>query len=222
MSTTPDPEDMSARELLATLLGGGIDSPRALRLADAVLREYGGLNAVARARIDELVWIRGIGIAKAAALVAAFGLTRRAQIDPRAVTIKGPADIARASRQALLFGDVEHLVLLVANANNRVIHSEIVSMGGGDHTLMPMPESLGIVLRRHGRGFALAHNHPCGDTTPSEADRQATARIAVAADVLGLYFLGHVVVSDKEWCPVPLTPSAQSQWTPRVAGARPR
>ncbi len=55
------------------------------------------------------------------------------------------------------------------------------------------------MLRHDGRAFAVAHNHPSGDPEPSDADRRATDTVKAAAKVAGVRFLGHVVVSGKEW-----------------------
>jgi enoyl-CoA hydratase/carnithine racemase len=68
--------------------------------------------------------------------------------------------------------------------------------GGMSWTL---PDVLGVVLATGGASFAVAHNHPSGDPTPSIPDRQATARLREAAEAVGLRFLDHVVVTDDAW-----------------------
>lgn len=71
-------EGLSERELLALVIRNGTRGTSALDLAGALLAEYGGLDALMQARPEELAARSGIGIAKAAALVAAFELRRRA------------------------------------------------------------------------------------------------------------------------------------------------
>lgn len=53
--------------------------------------------------------------------------------------------------------------------------------------------------------FAVAHNHPSGDVTPSEEDQRVTAALARAADAVGVDFLTHVIVSADRWaaCELP-------------------
>lgn len=65
-----------------------------------------------------------------------------------------------------------------------------------DRSLLPVRDVLNAVLRHDGRAFAVAHNHPSGDPTPSDADRKATADLAVGARTVGLRFLGHVIVAE--------------------------
>jgi DNA repair protein RadC len=70
-----------------------------------------------------------------------------------------------------------------------------VSDGSIDKSLVPVREVLNAVLRHDGRAFAIAHNHPGGNTEPSPADVRATSAVREAAAVVGLRFLGHVMVS---------------------------
>lgn len=89
--------------------------------------------------------------------------------------------------------------MLVADSGLRLRHLEEVAKGGSSGCGVPVREVLSAVLRHDGVAFALAHNHPSGDPTPTDADRAATLRVADAAAHLGLRFLDHVVVTDAGW-----------------------
>ena len=65
--------------------------------------------------------------------------------------------------------------------------------------MVPVREILNAVLRHDGRAFALAHNHPSGDPTPSTSDVRSTGRVVEAADALGLRFLKHVIIAGTRW-----------------------
>jgi DNA repair protein RadC len=78
-----------------------------------------------------------------------------------------------------------------------------LSDGSVDRSLLPVREVLNAVLRNDGVAFALAHNHPSGDLTPSRQDRLATEAIALAAPVVGLRFLDHIIVTDAAWRNLP-------------------
>jgi DNA repair protein RadC len=75
----------------------------------------------------------------------------------------------------------------------------VVSEGSVDRSLVPVREILNAVLRHDGRALALAHNHPNGDPTPSDADCRATEHVKAAAGIAGLRFLGHVIVAGQDW-----------------------
>jgi DNA repair protein RadC len=190
---------LTERELLALVLRNGTNGVSALDLAGELLAEYGGLCALAAARPEELAGRRGIGAAKAAAVVAAFALARRAECDPEPAAVRRPADVAAIARRELHGLRRERLVVLVCDAANRLRRVVTVSEGAIDRSLVPVREILNAALRHDGRAFALAHNHPSGDPEPSDADRRATDEVRNAAKVAGLRFLGHVVVTDDDW-----------------------
>ncbi len=193
-------EALTERELLALVLRNGTKGASALDLAAGLLAEYGSLRTLAAARPEELAMRPGVGPAKAAALVAAFQLARRADgRDDEPAALRGPADVARIARWELDGARRERLLVLVCDAANRVRRTVVVSEGSVDRSLVPVREILNAVLRHDGRALALAHNHPNGTPEPSEADRRATEDVKAAATVAGLRFLGHVVVAGEDW-----------------------
>jgi len=194
---------LTERELVALVLRNGTNGVSALDLAALLLAEYGSLRALATARPEELATRPGIGPAKAAALVAAFALSRRSNctLNERPV-LRTPADVANIASDELGGARRERVLILICDAANRLRHIEIVSEGSVDRSLMPTREILNAVLRHDGRAFALAHNHPEGDADASDSDRRATEEIKVAAKVAGLRFLCHVVVAGAAWAAV--------------------
>jgi DNA repair protein RadC len=193
-------ESLSARELLALVLRNGTAGMSALDLADELLAEFGSLNRLAGARPEELARRPGIGPAKAAALVAAFGLVRKVERTPPSRASLGSAeDVARIAGRELQGLRRERVLVLICDSRNGLRHTATVSEGSVDRSLVPVREILNAVLRHDGRAFALAHNHPDGGPEPSDADRRATVDIKAAAQVAGLRFLGHIVVAGEEW-----------------------
>ncbi len=189
-------ERLADRELLALVLGQGARGKSALDLASELLAEYGSLDRLATARPEELSARMGVGVAKSTALAAAFELGRRADTRHETpTTLKTPEDVAQIARREVGSARRERVLVLICDAANRLIRTELVSEGSIDRSLVPVREILNAVLRHDGRSFALAHNHPSGDPEPSDADRRATEEIREAAKVSGLRFLGHVVVA---------------------------
>ena len=113
--------------------------------------------------------------------------------------VRGPDDVAKIARREVGALRRERVIVIVCDAMNRLRRTIAVSDGAADRSLVPVREILSEVLRWDGRGFALAHNHPGGDPEPTEADVIATRRIVDAARIVGLRFLGHVIVADGEW-----------------------
>lgn len=187
---------MADRELLAILLGSGTRGMSALDVAASVLMAFGGIGGVAQALPEELTDHPGVGPAKAATLAAAFELGQRAaNAVGEGVVLRTEDDVIHAARSALTGQRRERLLVLVCDAGNRLRRQVVVSEGSVDGAMVPVREILNAVLRHDGRAFALAHNHPNGDPHPSAADNAATEQVRAAATLVGLRFLGHVVVS---------------------------
>ena len=186
---------LSEQELLALLLRSGARGISATDLAASLLAEYGGLRGLASARPEELATRAGVGLAKASSLVAAFELGRRADHPDEPTIIRSAEDVARVARRELDGQRRERVLVLICDSANRLRQTAIVSEGSIDRSFAPVREILNAVLRHDGRAFAVAHNHPGGDPTPTASDVRATAEVREAATVVGLRFLGHVVVA---------------------------
>ena len=98
---------------------------------------------------------------------------------------------ARDSATETLF--VAHL-----DAASRCLH---LSRHAGDPegAALPVRAILTDALQRGSKGIILAHNHPSGITSPSAADRQATRRLALACEAIGVTLLDHLVSGGGEW-----------------------
>jgi DNA repair protein RadC len=191
-------EALGDGELLALLLSTGVRGMGAHEVAAALLRQFGSVTAIGRATVAELAGVAGIGTAKASTLVAGFELARRAGTEQPA-RLLGTADIAAVAAPLLHGRTRERLVVISCDAALRVLGTDPVSDGAADNTLFPLREIIVAVLRRDGTGFALAHNHPSGDATPSDEDLIATQEVAAAAVTAGLRFLDHLVVTEDGW-----------------------
>jgi len=194
------------RELLALVLGTGARGKGAHEVAESLLSRFGSVTSISRATVADLSGVPGIGAAKASSLVAGFELARRglesAAGRPR---LRSTADIARAAQPLLRALDRERLIVISCDAALRILGTDRISEGGTDGTLFPLREIIVAVLRRDGRSFALAHNHPSGDPAPTPEDRTATQAAAEAAAVTGLCFLDHVIVTETSWEAVPVS-----------------
>jgi DNA repair protein RadC len=199
-------EALGDRELLSLLLSTGIRGKGVHEVAECLLDRFGSVAAIGRATVAELSAVAGVGTAKASGLVAGFELARRGVAGAdRPSRLRATADIAAVAEPLLRGRDRERLIVISCDAALRVLGTDRVSEGGGDQTLFPLREIIVAVLRRDGRSFALAHNHPSGDTTPSAEDLSATQSAAEAAAVTGLCFLDHVIITETAWRAIPVS-----------------
>jgi len=190
---------LSDAELVALVAGIEAHGRNGVAVGHELILECGGLRRLAAAFPEELTRSWGIGPTRAARLIAAFELAARATVAPTTRVVDSAAAIAELVSPVLARERREKVVVLVADAANRVLRVAPVATGGLDSSPLPVREVLQAVLRYDGRAFALAHNHPSGDPTPSRHDLEATAHLSRAADAVGLRFLDHVVVAGSSW-----------------------
>jgi DNA repair protein RadC len=184
-------------ELLSILLRTGYRGTNVLELSKRLLSQH-PLGELMEMPLAELVKLKGVGRAKACTIRAASALTRRALMVGEELfpSVKIPQDAVdqvadiRKHRK-------ENFVLLCLNARNQIIHRETVSVGTLNASLVHPREVFQIALAKSAASVILAHNHPSGDTSPSDEDIEITRRMSEAGHVMGVEVLDHIIVSDR-------------------------
>lgn len=183
-------------ELIALVIGSGTRLRGALDVAQDVLRTARGVDGLLRLGLDELRGINGVGQARAARLLSAVELGRRAlagEAGPRP-QFRSPADLGHYLMP--LFGGhrVERFGVLLLDTRLRLIRTSILASGSADGVIVEPRDAFREALLASATGLVAFHNHPSGDPTPSSADRLITARLAQAGQVLGITLVDHIIL----------------------------
>lgn len=188
------PGGLSDEELLALILRTGYSGKGVLELAALVKRKYPN-GELGRALLSDLRSFKGLGMSRAAAIVAAAELGRRwADSRQEGVLLEDPGRVwehlhaIRAERK-------EHFVALYLDGRNLLVHQETVSVGTLTASLVHPREVFGPAVERRAAAVIVSHNHPSGETRPSPEDRETTRRLAQAGRILGIPLLDHVIVT---------------------------
>ncbi|WP_141334305.1 DNA repair protein RadC [Paenibacillus sp. tmac-D7] len=191
-------EALSNAELLAILLRTGTYQESAVRLAERLLRESGGLRALVDVSLEQLTSFKGIGAAKALQIKAGIELGRRLARSAmnETVTIRSPQDAAAILTEDMRYLQKEHFVCLFLNTKNHVIGQETLSMGSLNASIVHPREVFRAAIKRSSASIVCAHNHPSGDPTPSPEDIQMTKRLVEAGDIVGIEVLDHLIIGD--------------------------
>jgi DNA repair protein RadC len=110
--------------------------------------------------------------------------------------ISGPDDVANFVRSILIDNSREHFVALYLDGSHRVASYAIVSIGSANQAAVHPREVFQRAVLVGATAIAIAHNHPSGDITPSNADREVTVKIRDAGKILGITVLDHVIITD--------------------------
>lgn len=190
------PTTLSDTELLALLLGTGRSGEGVGSLASRIVRDIGGLWALARMSVAELARIEGIGPAKAARLAAAFELGSRSLVSPdlsAAPLSNSEAVFLRYGRQ-LMASPIERFMVVSVDAKNRVRAEREVARGGRTSCQVDPAEVFRLLVAESASGAIFLHNHPSGDPDPSRQDLELTQRLVSAGSLLDIRVLDHVIV----------------------------
>ena len=137
-----------------------------------------------------------MGRDKAVTLKAAFELARRLSLEarPAAPLLDSPAAIAEVLREELSSLETERFVVVLLTTRRRLIRIEEVSRGLLDTVLIHAREVFRPAIVANAHALVLAHNHPGGDPSPSEADIRSTRDLIRAGQLLKIEVLDHVIV----------------------------
>ena len=190
------PEALSKSDLLAILLGSGIKGKNVQKLSQQIIKKIGKnfLNIT----VDDLQKISGIGQAKALQIVSAISLVKRFYDDSQTNedVIKNSQDIESLTYD-LQSKKKEHIVCLYFNERNVLLKKKVVSIGDVDKTLLHPRDIFYPATKLNAANVILVHNHPSGNSSPSEKDIQIVENMTQAGNIMGIPVLDFVIVSEK-------------------------
>lgn len=187
---------LSHAELIAILLRTGLKGANALEVARQLIQKFGSLTALAKASVDDLRAVKGIGRDKAVTLVAAFALARKMALELRqeSPVLDNPETVAALMRERVRPLQVETFEILLLNTRRRLIDVVKISDGTLDTILVHPREVFKPAIAANAAAIVLTHNHPSGDPSPSEADIKVTRDLMRVGQLLKIEVLDHVII----------------------------
>jgi len=183
-------------ELVAILLRTGLKGMTVVEVAGELVRKYGSLQALAGASLEDLQTVKGIGRDKAVTLAAAFTLARKMAEELRreAPVLDTPEAVAALMREDARLRAVETFQILLLNTRRRLIGVVKISDGTLDTILVHPRDVFRPAIAANAAAIVLLHNHPSGETSPSEADIKVTRDLIRAGQLLKIEVLDHVIL----------------------------
>lgn len=194
---------LSNAELLAILLRTGTHENSALHVAEQLLADCQGhgLASLLHQGVEGMARVKGVGMAKAATLLAALelGLRLSKEAAKERVRIRGPKDAALHLMPFLRFEPREKFALLLLNTKGHVLSVSIVAEGGLSSAYVEPRAVFGEAMRHSAASVILAHNHPSGDPAPSKEDIRLTERLIKAGKLLDIPVHDHIIIGDNKF-----------------------
>jgi DNA repair protein RadC len=165
-----------------------------------IVHKFGSLDGLAKASLEDLQEVKGVGRDKAVTLIAAFGLALRMAEELRreAPVLDNPEAVANLLRDETRLMQVETFQILMLNTRRRLIPPIVkISEGTLDTILVHPREVFRPAIAANCSAIILLHNHPSGDPAPSEADIKVTRDLIRAGQLLKIDVLDHIIMGSR-------------------------
>jgi DNA repair protein RadC len=199
--------NLSDQELLALILGKGHQGESIMVTVQKILSKFGSLKSLSEASYEEIIDIKGLGIAKVSQLIACFEISRRLTIEidqfqakkNSLISLTTPDEVYRQIKERLINDNKEHFFVISLDSRNRIIGIDPISTGTLTASLVHPRETFESAIKRHAAQIIVAHNHPSGSLEPSEDDIKITKRLIEAGKIMGIEVLDHLIISSKTY-----------------------
>ena len=201
------PQSLSTAELIAILLGTGQGKGKlsAVGLGQYILNqlsqyERDPLSILRNITVQELTQIHGVGTAKATTILAAIELGKRVfqSRPPELAVVESPQAAADALSQDLMWQTQEKFAVLLLDVKNRLLRTQVITIGTATETLAHPREIFGEVIRQGASRVIISHNHPSGNVEPSPEDINLTKQLLAGAQFLAIPLLDHIIIGNGE------------------------
>lgn len=189
---------MSDAHLLGILIGSGDRRAKknAVDLSRDLLKSFGSLENIDQASITEICQIQGIGNAKAAQIKAALEIGKRmaAKTSGKKIKMKSSRIFVEYFSPFLKNLKKEIVKIVLLDPKLQLLKEITISEGSLNASIVHPREVMIPAIKESAASFALIHNHPSGDPTPSQQDFEITHRLSKTAKIIGINMIDHIII----------------------------
>ena len=193
---------LSAAELIAILIGSGNRQESAVDLSKRILKSvHNNIHELAKLPLVKLTAFKGIGQAKAIAIITALELGKRRQLETFIEYPKISSSKQVFSMMQPLVGTLPHeeFWVLYLNNSNKVLSKFQISKGGITATLVDVRLLFKKAIEIGAIAIIICHNHPSGKINPSIEDKNLTKKIKLGGMSLDIKLLDHLIITEKSY-----------------------
>jgi DNA repair protein RadC len=192
------PGNLSAQELLSVLLGNGSGESVTV-LCQRLLDEFSDVKGIASASIEELCNVKGVGLARACQLKAAFELGTRWDGALRGKArniVKTPEEAYAILKGRSRAQNKEHFWAILLDTRNQEIKTIEVSVGSLDSSIVHPRELFKDAIAASASSVIVAHNHPSGNPEASQDDIKLSRRLVEVGRIMGIEIVDHIIIGN--------------------------
>lgn len=196
-------DSFSDHEVLEMLLFYSFSRCDTKPFAKALIANFGSLEGVLTAPLNKLCQVSGIG-ASTARLIKAFYqlgiLINKRNAITNEISISNKSDLIKYLKSSMAYLPTEQVRVLFLDAKNKIIKDDVMGEGTETQSAVFPRKIMQRALEYHAIAIIIVHNHPSGDTRPSNADISITEQIKNAAKTLNIALFDHLIIGKKDNC----------------------
>lgn len=193
-------ESLNNVELLALILRTGNKDESVIQLSQRLLNEIGGFAQLMNVDYATLVSLKGIKDAKAIELLSIIEIAKRLKKQTSLqISLMNPYDIYEYIKNEMMFLKQEHFLLLCLDNKNCILKKKVIFIGSLNMSVVTPREVFKEAISVSSAKIALCHNHPSGDSHPSQEDIYLTDLFEKLGDMMAIEVIDHIIVGWNEF-----------------------
>lgn len=194
-------ESLSEKELLALIIRCGVKNLSALDLADNIIKEHGSISSLLKTDIYRIMKVKGIKKAKALELLAVIELSKRMnkELVRNKKLVRNDTDVYDIVRYELENETQEKFIVIFLNIKLEIIKKEILFQGGDSSSLIDINLIYKKAIECGAKRIVCVHNHPSGDSSPSNEDIMVTDKIRNIGKLTNIELLDHIIIGKNNY-----------------------
>ena len=187
-------QKLSDDELIALILARGTKKESIFACARRILEQFDHDELTGIKTVPEFMVNFGTGYMQSVQLIAVFELGKRFFRAQNGIKYFRTSEDVYDYVKPMEKLPKEHVKGLYLDTRYKLIYEEVLSIGGLNANLLHPREVFRPALEHNAYAVILVHNHPSGDPTPSDEDKNTTKLLNEAANILHIPLLDHLIV----------------------------
>lgn len=194
-------ENLSNEELLSIILRCGNKSMNVLELSSFIMKKYMNFNNLINCSYEELIEINGINKAKAIEIMSIIEIIKRVQKNKinQVKKITNPDEIYEYFKYFVKEEKQEIFMVIFLNIKSHIIKYEKLFVGGINYSIVDINLIFKKAMNYGASKIICLHNHPSGDSSPSDQDIYLTKKIIKISDLTGIKLLDHIIIGKNNY-----------------------
>lgn len=193
-------ENLPDHNLLELFISGVIKRKDVKQISYDLLNEFGSLENVFNASVDELMKVNGVGEVLAVELSLVSALNKRIERNKndRVKNISTVEQAVEYCKNSLSCETVEKVLMITLDDKGKLLGSHIISKGTVNESYISKRDAVKLALKDNATNVIISHNHPNSNSSPSAADIDMTISFKKLFRDVGIHLLDHVIVGEND------------------------